>query len=542
MPSSSARCAQLPRAADKVPYYIALRKLRDYLNGLIPELEESEVVFPDVKGIDNVKLEIKDDPDDPSLMDLDGSLKEEGGPASDQPVKKKRGRPRKIRPEDGSAPPPRAPRNSQPVQLNEDGTPVKKRRGRPPKPKPGPAPPPPPPAPEKSNNVNATTSNITWNGGTPSSGSEACLYSSPGGYSSTVYQGTPPTQDNAFASASGSPAREMCSPANRNMPARAVDSGQTDEMNSNAEESHGLDSPPPPSPSLGPADFSPPATLQRIKSEPDVKQEDEDSGLRRSSSSAEEPPTGLPPMDDSSIKTERSNSSSISAHNTPTPTPDGGQGMMYGNYVPRIKEETPQDMSSKSLSGLVSLVDQIPSIAHMRESATPGANGQVNTDMSGYDLNYPPQMPQQPPHSVGGNFSVSALTQSAPSVSESPFLHRPYATESPHYPAISSSYSVARQMPIASGLMGAPHGYPSHPSTQGFAGSAPAGSMGFPPSPGYSYGQYSSAPPYTHPSSYPYTTTPSLVPGHPYPYPSALPSHPTYQAGYPQNPMGFGSF
>lgn len=45
MPSSSARCAQLPRAADKVPFYAALKKFRDFLNGLIPHMEESECVF-----------------------------------------------------------------------------------------------------------------------------------------------------------------------------------------------------------------------------------------------------------------------------------------------------------------------------------------------------------------------------------------------------------------------------------------------------------------------------------------------------------------
>ena len=49
MPSSSARCAQLPRAMDKVPFYTALKKFRDYLNGLIPEIDDSEVVFNDPK-------------------------------------------------------------------------------------------------------------------------------------------------------------------------------------------------------------------------------------------------------------------------------------------------------------------------------------------------------------------------------------------------------------------------------------------------------------------------------------------------------------
>jgi len=49
MPSSSARCSQLPRAVDKVPFYVALRKLRDYRRGELPHLDESEVTFPDLE-------------------------------------------------------------------------------------------------------------------------------------------------------------------------------------------------------------------------------------------------------------------------------------------------------------------------------------------------------------------------------------------------------------------------------------------------------------------------------------------------------------
>lgn len=48
MPSSSARCSQLPRASDKVPFFVALRKLRDHLRGLLPHLDETEIVFPDL--------------------------------------------------------------------------------------------------------------------------------------------------------------------------------------------------------------------------------------------------------------------------------------------------------------------------------------------------------------------------------------------------------------------------------------------------------------------------------------------------------------
>ena len=49
MPSSSARCAQLPRAADKVPFYVGLKKLREHLCGRLPDLKESEVCFPDLE-------------------------------------------------------------------------------------------------------------------------------------------------------------------------------------------------------------------------------------------------------------------------------------------------------------------------------------------------------------------------------------------------------------------------------------------------------------------------------------------------------------
>lgn len=96
MPSSSARCAQLPRAADKVPFYSALKKFRDYINGLILELDDSEVVFPEsskpssAKQLSNsnpaVKKRETGSPLHSELVNTNGE-----GP----PPKKKRGRPRK---------------------------------------------------------------------------------------------------------------------------------------------------------------------------------------------------------------------------------------------------------------------------------------------------------------------------------------------------------------------------------------------------------------------------------------------------------------
>ena len=48
MPTSSARCAQLPRAVDKVPFFSALGKFRDYLSGKLPKIEECEITFANV--------------------------------------------------------------------------------------------------------------------------------------------------------------------------------------------------------------------------------------------------------------------------------------------------------------------------------------------------------------------------------------------------------------------------------------------------------------------------------------------------------------
>lgn len=68
MPSSSARCSQLPRAIDKVPFYVALRKLRDHLIGNLPDLDEAEICFPDLE-LKVVKKEVKEEkviPEEPN--------------------------------------------------------------------------------------------------------------------------------------------------------------------------------------------------------------------------------------------------------------------------------------------------------------------------------------------------------------------------------------------------------------------------------------------------------------------------------------------
>lgn len=47
MPSSSPRCAQFPRAQDKVHFYIKLKELRDQLKGAVPssDLQETNYSF-----------------------------------------------------------------------------------------------------------------------------------------------------------------------------------------------------------------------------------------------------------------------------------------------------------------------------------------------------------------------------------------------------------------------------------------------------------------------------------------------------------------
>ena len=131
MPNSSARCAQLPRAVDKVPFYVALKKFRDHLRGDLPDLKESEVTFPEVKLQNFNNKRIKDeDAESGDVMDGEESR------IDPDTGKKRRGRPPKPRP-DGSMPPPKKkrvdeygnplPKGSNPI----DPVTGKKKRGRP---------------------------------------------------------------------------------------------------------------------------------------------------------------------------------------------------------------------------------------------------------------------------------------------------------------------------------------------------------------------------------------------------------------------------
>ncbi|XP_035657859.1 G/T mismatch-specific thymine DNA glycosylase-like [Branchiostoma floridae] len=57
MPSSSARCAQFPRAQDKVQFYLRLKRLRNELKGIQEdrEVEETDYSFDLIKAIEDAK-------------------------------------------------------------------------------------------------------------------------------------------------------------------------------------------------------------------------------------------------------------------------------------------------------------------------------------------------------------------------------------------------------------------------------------------------------------------------------------------------------
>uniref|UniRef100_H2YG24 G/T mismatch-specific thymine DNA glycosylase n=2 Tax=Ciona savignyi TaxID=51511 RepID=H2YG24_CIOSA len=69
MPSSSARCAQFPRAQDKVHYYIQIKRLRDEINGLKTDadVQETTYTFDLQKATEMAKVQkIKEERHDPS--------------------------------------------------------------------------------------------------------------------------------------------------------------------------------------------------------------------------------------------------------------------------------------------------------------------------------------------------------------------------------------------------------------------------------------------------------------------------------------------
>ncbi|XP_041966231.1 G/T mismatch-specific thymine DNA glycosylase-like isoform X2 [Alosa alosa] len=82
MPSSSARCAQFPRAQDKVHFYIKLRELRDQLKGQAKAKEVQEVSYSFDLGLakeDAKKMAVKEEQYDPGYEAAYGGAYAEPG-------------------------------------------------------------------------------------------------------------------------------------------------------------------------------------------------------------------------------------------------------------------------------------------------------------------------------------------------------------------------------------------------------------------------------------------------------------------------------
>uniref|UniRef100_UPI0037E7E985 G/T mismatch-specific thymine DNA glycosylase isoform X3 n=1 Tax=Semicossyphus pulcher TaxID=241346 RepID=UPI0037E7E985 len=84
MPSSSPRCAQFPRAQDKVHFYIKLKELRDQMKGLAPrqEVEETQYSFDlQLAKEDAKRMAIKEEQVDPEYESC-GRLNDEASQSS----------------------------------------------------------------------------------------------------------------------------------------------------------------------------------------------------------------------------------------------------------------------------------------------------------------------------------------------------------------------------------------------------------------------------------------------------------------------------
>ncbi|XP_017288326.1 G/T mismatch-specific thymine DNA glycosylase isoform X1 [Kryptolebias marmoratus] len=95
MPSSSARCAQFPRAQDKVHFYIKLRELRDQLKGVQRSTEIQEVDYKfdlTLAKEDAKRLAIKEEQYDPGYEDAYGGAYMEKGPEERQAESQTNGR------------------------------------------------------------------------------------------------------------------------------------------------------------------------------------------------------------------------------------------------------------------------------------------------------------------------------------------------------------------------------------------------------------------------------------------------------------------
>ncbi|KAL1493407.1 hypothetical protein ABEB36_011467 [Hypothenemus hampei] len=384
MPSSSARCAQLPRAADKVPFYAALKKFRDYLNGLIPEIDENEMVFSEPKVKSCYEAEPKADLFS-ELTDISSAvIKNEDGTIV--PCKKKRGRPKKIKVEGEEPPPKPVVRKPAPTpNMNSCGDFPKKKRGRPKK--------------VKIDSIgldNNGTANISQCFSNPSPiQSPNNFYPmnsamTPPNNTGNMYNQQPPVYNQSPKPQYSQSPR----PTYSQSPRPAYNQSPRQQYNQSPRPQYS-NSPRPPFGSQSPRPHSQPFTHSDLSSEISAAISSEQLGSPSSPIGAPDfdPPPGLTEDAECRLSPAPStNSENIHHyHMSPAASTNGDQTHHYyhQSYNMDPTQDTSQytappqktqDIASKSLSGLESLVDQIPSIT---DSEAP-----LNDNADQYSTNY----------------------------------------------------------------------------------------------------------------------------------------------------------
>ncbi|XP_060515814.1 uncharacterized protein LOC132695532 isoform X2 [Cylas formicarius] len=455
MPSSSARCAQLPRAADKVPFYAALKKFRDYLNGIIPEIDENEMVFTEPKVKACYEAEPKADLYPTELTDISNAvIKTEDGTII--PCKKKRGRPKKIKIEGEEPPPKPIVRKPPPTQNNNCDFP-KKKRGRPKKVK------------VENTDINQSENNTSTN-------MSQCFSSpspiqSPNNFYPMGPAMTPPNSAGALYSSQPPPYNQSPRPPYSQSPRPAYNQSPRPPYSQSPRPQYNQsprpqynNSPRPPysqSPrppySQSPRPHSQPFTHSDLSSEISAAISSEQLGSPAS-------PIGPPDFEPPTSMAEDVDCSRLS----PSPSTNSEQHPYhYQSYMEPPQDpqySSPrqnQDIASKSLSGLESLVDQIPSITEGDAplSETPDQySGQFNSysvpssRASPVPYNYPPTSgyPLYPTPTWSGHYEPMPLgyPQLPYAQSYGPGIHVP----SPNYPY----YSYPQPTPSH------PPGYPPY--------------------------------------------------------------------------------
>ena len=279
-------------------------------------------------------------------------------------------------------------------------------------------------------------------------------------------------------------------------------------------------SPPPVSPTMTQHEFDPAMSETEMtsrptppshKSSPSAHAENNQPNLSHMSDSSQDPRT---PVDSLSYPSYHHGF----PPNVPVNQPSPNQLQQLSHQIPgSVGTTNKNDVTSKSLSGLESLVDQIPSISGDHHETSSQHSVQSSTHSSTHSANHSnpttpaPSVPQQPPFSPGPTYTNNSPYQSQPNLPKSTLSHY----NSPQHP-YSPLYSSPQQAPYS------PH-YPSN-NNSNFSVTSLAHSS-------HTHSFSSSAPASTTPSSSPPLTTSSLTGSSPTPAPS-LYSSSSYTAAH----------